>query len=63
MIDKLKRFIYWTDVGREGAKFFKKQMQQKQMAESIAKSVGGSLSVEKTQKMIRKAIEAHDKAN
>ena len=63
LADSLKRFIYWTDIGREGAKHFKQQMKQKQMAESVAKSMGGSISVEKTQKMIRKAIEAQEKAD
>ena len=41
-------------MGREGALHFKEQLQQKRMAEQLRESVAGGLSVEKTQKMIKK---------
>ena len=51
---ELKQFIFWTSVGREGALHFKEQLQQKRMAEQLRESVAGGLSVEKTQKMIKR---------
>ena len=61
--NQLSQFIYWTDVGKEGARYFKTAMKQKSMAESIAASCGPSMTIEKTQKLIRKAIEFQDNAD
>ena len=51
---QLTQFIFWTSVGKEGALHFKEQLRQKRMAEQLRESVASGLSVEKTQKMIRK---------
>ena len=47
----------------EGATHFKNLLKQKEMAKEVADVSGGSISVEKAQKMIRKSIEAQEKAN
>lgn len=51
---ELTQFIFWTGIGREGALHFKEQLRQKRMAERLRESVAGGLSVEKTQKMIKR---------
>ena len=43
-------------MGREGALHFKEQLRQKRMAERLRESVAGGLSVEKTQKMIKRFV-------
>ena len=54
---QLRQFIFWTSVGREGAlHFIKEQLRQKRMAEQLRESVAGGLSVEKTQKMIKRPV-------
>ena len=52
----LKQFIFWTGIGRAGALHFKDQLRQKKMAEGLRESVANGLSVEKTQKMIRRHV-------
>ena len=52
----LRQFIFWTGVGRAGALHFKDQLRQKKMAERLRESVTSGLSVEKTQKMIRRQV-------
>ena len=56
MLGELKQFIYWTHVGREGALHFKELLRQKKMAESLSESVAAGMSVEKTQKMIKRLV-------
>ena len=56
MLGELKQFIYWTHVGREGALHFKELLRQKKMAESLSESVASGMSVEKTQKMIKRLV-------
>ena len=53
-LSQLTQFIFWTSVGKEGALHFKEQLRQKRMAEQLRESVASGLSVEKTQKMIRR---------
>ena len=52
----LTQFIFWTGIGKEGALHFKEQLRQKRMAERLRESVAGGLSVEKTQKMIKRFV-------
>ena len=61
--NQLLHFIYWTDIGREGALKFEAELKQQQMAQKIVESLGDSISVEKAQKMIRKSVEAQKEAN
>lgn len=56
MLGELKQFIYWTYVGREGALHFKELLRQKEMAEHLRESVAAGMSVEKTQKMIKRHV-------
>ena len=56
MLGDLKQFIFWTSVGREGALHFKELLRQKQMAEQLSESVAAGISVEKTQKMIKRRV-------
>ena len=56
MLGELKQFIYWTHVGREGALHFKELLRQKKMAESLRESVAAGMSIEKTQKMIKRLV-------
>ena len=60
---QLTQFIFWTSIGKEGALHFKEQLREKQMAEQLRESVASGLSVEKTQKMIRRSIEVQQKSN
>ena len=53
-MSQLTQFIFWTSIGKEGALHFKEQLRQKRMAEQLRESVASGLSVEKTQKMIRR---------
>lgn len=62
-LNDLKQLIYWSDVGREGAKHFEQLLQQKKMAQSLNATISGDISVEKAQKMIAKAIEVQKKAD
>lgn len=62
-LNHLKQLIYWSDVGREGAKHFEQLLQQKKMAQSLNATISGDISVEKAQKMIAKAIEVQKKAD
>ena len=59
----LFHLIYWSDVGREGAKYFEQLLQQKKIAKSLNATISGEISVEKAQKMIAKAIEVQKKAD
>ena len=52
---ELTQYIFWTSVGKEGALHFKEQLRQKRMAEQLRESVGCGISVEKTQKMIKRS--------
>lgn len=56
MLGELKQFIFWTNVGREGALHFKELLRQKEMAEQLRESVAAGMSVEKTQKMIKRLV-------
>ena len=56
MLGELKQFIFWTNVGREGALHFKELLRQKDMAEQLRESVAAGMSVEKTQKMIKRLV-------
>lgn len=60
---ELTSFIFWTDVGPEGAFEFEEQMRHKKMAEELVDAYGDTISVEKAQRMIRKSVEAQKKAN
>ena len=55
-LSQLTQFIFWTSIGKEGALHFKEQLRQKRMAEQLRESVASGLSVEKTQKMIRRFV-------
>ena len=57
-LGQLRQYIFWTKIGREGALHFKEQLRQKKMAEHLQESVAGGISVEKTQKMIKKCVTA-----
>ena len=60
-IAELAQYVYWTDVGREGALEFEKQLRQGKMAAELVKSMGNGLSLEKAQKMIRKSVASQSK--
>lgn len=62
-LNDLSLLIYWSDVGREGAKHFEQLLQQKKMAQTLNATIAGEISVEKAQKMIAKAIEVQKKAD
>ena len=62
-LNDLSQLIYWSDVGREGAKHFEQLLQQKKMAQTLNATIAGEISVEKAQKMIVKAIEVQKKAD
>ena len=62
-LNDLSQLIYWSDVGREGAKHFEQLLQQKKMAQSLNATIAGDISVEKAQKMIAKAIEVQKRAD
>ena len=62
-MNDLAQLIYWSDVGREGAKHFEQLLQQKKMAQTLNATIAGDISVEKAQKMIAKAIEVQKKAD
>ena len=62
-LNDLSQLIYWSDVGREGAKHFEQLLQQKKMAQRMHATIAGDISVEKAQKMIAKAIEVQKKAD
>ena len=62
-LSELAQYLYWTEVGREGALEFEKQVRQGRMAAELVKSMGNGMSVEKAQKMIRKSVEVQDKAD
>ena len=62
-MNDLFHLIYWSDVGREGAKYFEQLLQQKKIAKSLNATISGEISVEKAQKMIAKAIEVQKKAD
>ena len=59
----LSLLIWWSDVGREGARHFEQLLQQKKMAQRMNATIAGDISVEKAQKMIAKAIEVQKKAD
>ena len=62
-INDLSQLIYWSDVGREGARHFEQLLQQKKMAQNLNATISGDISVEKAQKMIAKAIEVQKRAD
>ena len=62
-MNDLSQLIYWSDVGREGAKHFEQLLQQKKMAQTLNATITGEISVEKAQKMIAKAIEVQKRAD
>ena len=62
-MNDLSQLIYWSDVGREGAKHFEQLLEQKKMAQNLNATLAGDISVEKAQKMIAKAIEVQKKAD
>ena len=62
-LNDLFHLIYWSDVGREGAKYFEQLLQQKKIAKSMNATISGEISVEKAQKMIAKAVEVQRKAD
>ena len=57
----MTQYIYWSDVGSDGADFFKREMERKKMADAIAASSDLGLTPEKAAKMIRKAEEHQEK--
>lgn len=63
LTSQLSSFIYWSDVGPEGAQEFEEQLRQKKLAEALVEAYAGTVTVEKAQKMIRKSVEAQRKAD
>ena len=62
-LSQLTQFIFWTSIGKEGILHFKEQLREKRMAEQLREFVASGLSVEKTQKIIRRSNEAQQKSN
>jgi len=63
LTEQLDRFIFFTNMGREGAEHYKRRMRQKAMAKRLAEADGSGLTSKDAQKMINEAIEIQKKAD
>ena len=63
LIEQLSRFIFFTNMGREGADHYKKRMRQKAMAKRLAEADQSGLTSKDAQKIINEAMDIQKKAD